>query len=108
MNPRRLGDFLKSKFGLFVVFVVVLFSGLWIYGRHQTKEHDAAKLATQSARKVEIGRVRVPLDQGLESGLPQQAQSQTAAQTEKERQPLADAIKAAFVPVTHTIKIEAQ
>jgi hypothetical protein len=31
-----------------------------------------------------------------------------AAQTEKEREPLAQAIKAAFVPVTHTIKIEAQ
>jgi len=31
-----------------------------------------------------------------------------AAQTEKEREPLAEAIKAAFVPVTHTIKIEAQ
>jgi lysophospholipase L1-like esterase len=31
-----------------------------------------------------------------------------AMATEKERQPLADAIKAAFVPVTHTIKIEAQ
>ena len=29
-----------------------------------------------------------------------------AAQTEKERQPLAQAIQAAFVPVTHTIKIE--
>jgi lysophospholipase L1-like esterase len=29
-----------------------------------------------------------------------------AAQTENERQPLAEAIKAAFVPVTHTIKIE--
>jgi hypothetical protein len=29
-----------------------------------------------------------------------------AAQTEKEREPLAEAIKAAFVPVTHTIKIE--
>jgi hypothetical protein len=29
-----------------------------------------------------------------------------AAQTEKEREPLAAAIKAAFVPVTHTIKIE--
>ena len=31
-----------------------------------------------------------------------------AARTEKEREPLAAAIKAAFVPVTHTIKIEAQ
>ena len=31
-----------------------------------------------------------------------------AAQSEKERQPLAAAIKSAFVPVTHTIKIEAE
>ena len=31
-----------------------------------------------------------------------------AAQTEKEREPLVAAIKAAFVPVTHTIKIEPQ
>ena len=30
-----------------------------------------------------------------------------AAQTEKEREPLAEAIRAAFVPVTHTIKIAA-
>ncbi len=29
-----------------------------------------------------------------------------AAETEKEREPLAAAIKAAFVPVTHTLKIE--
>jgi hypothetical protein len=31
-----------------------------------------------------------------------------AARTELERAPLAAAIKAAFVPVTHTVKIEAQ
>ncbi len=31
-----------------------------------------------------------------------------ATQTEKERQPLVAAIKSAFVPVTHTIKIEAE
>jgi len=30
-----------------------------------------------------------------------------AAETEKKRAPLAEAIKAAFVPVTHTIRIEA-
>lgn len=73
MNPRAIGNFFKSKFGLFVVFVVVLFSGLAIYGRHQAQEREAAKLAAQSAKKVELGQVRVPLDQGLESGLPQQA-----------------------------------
>jgi len=32
----------------------------------------------------------------------------TAASTEAKRQPLADAVAAAFVPVTHTIRIEAE
>ena len=73
MNPRNLVNFLKSKFGLFIVFVVVLFSGLWIYGRHQAGEREAAKLAAQRNKKIELGQVNVPLDQGLESGLPQKA-----------------------------------
>ena len=59
MNPRAIGNFFKSKFGLFVVFVVVLFSGLALYGRHQAKEREAAKLAAQNAKKVELGQVRV-------------------------------------------------
>ncbi|MBI5769691.1 MAG: hypothetical protein HZA93_18085 [Verrucomicrobia bacterium] len=80
MNPRNLGNFFKSKFGLFVVFVVVLFSGLAIYGRQQAQEREAAKLAAQNAKKVELGQVRVPLDQGLESGLPQQARPPAAVQ----------------------------
>jgi len=83
MNPRALGNFFKSKFGLFVVFVVVLFSGLALYGRHQAQEREAAKLAAQNAKKVELGQVRVPLDQGLESGVPQQAKP-TAAKSENE------------------------
>ena len=45
MNPRALGNFLKSKLGLFVIFVVVLFSGLAVYGQHQAKERELAKLA---------------------------------------------------------------
>lgn len=72
MNPRNFANFLKSKFGLFVVFVVVLFSGLWIYGRQQAGERQAAKLAAHGAKKIELGQVQVPLDKGLESGLPQQ------------------------------------
>ncbi len=80
MNPRNLGNFFKSKFGLFVVFVAVLFSGLAIYGRQQAQEREAAKLAAQNAKKVELGQVRVPLDQGLESGLPQQARPPAVAQ----------------------------
>ena len=76
MNPRRVVDFLKSKFGLFVLFVVVLFTGLWIYGRHQTAEREAQKLAAQSKKAVDLGQVRVPLNQGLENGLPQQVRPQ--------------------------------
>ena len=34
----------------------------------------------QSTKKVELGQVRVPLDQGLENGLPQQARPQVVAQ----------------------------
>jgi len=83
MNPRAIGNFFKSKFGLFVVFVVVLFSGLALYGRHQAQEREAAKLAAQNAKKVELGQVRVPLDQGLESGVPQQAKP-TATKSENE------------------------
>jgi hypothetical protein len=73
MNPRNVGNFLKSKFGLFVVFVAVLFSGLAIYGKHQSNERAAARLAAQNSKKVELGQVQVPLNQGLEDGMPQQA-----------------------------------
>ncbi len=72
MNPRNIGNFLKSKFGLFVVFVVVLFSGLAIYGKHQSNEREVAKLAAQNTKKVELGQVALPLDKGLENGMPQQ------------------------------------
>lgn len=75
MNPRSVGNFLKSKFGLFVVFVAVLFSGLGIYGRQQANEREKAKLAPHSTKKVELGQMKLPLDKGLESGLPQQAGS---------------------------------
>lgn len=84
MNPRNLGNFFKSKFGLFVVFVVVLFSGLWIYAGHQAGEREAAKLAAQSGKKVELGQVKMPLNQGLESGVPQQVKPAAGATTEKE------------------------
>ncbi len=78
MNPRNIGNFLKSKFGLFVVFVAVLFSGLAIYGKHQSNERTAARLAAQNAKKVELGQVQVPLNQGLEDGMPQQARGPSA------------------------------
>lgn len=72
MNPRNLGNFFKSKFGLFVVFIVLLFSGLYLYGRYQASEQELAKLAPQKGKKIEIGAVKLALNQGLESGVPQQ------------------------------------
>ncbi len=80
MNPRSIGNFLKSKLGLFVVFVVVLFSGLWIYGRHQASQREAAKLAAHQRKKVELGQVQVPLDKGLESGVPQRSRPPGSSQ----------------------------
>ncbi len=84
MNPRALGNFFKSKFGLFVVFVVVLFAGLWIYGQKQAGEREAAKLAAQKNKKVELGQMKVPLNQGLESGTPQQVKPEGAKPAEGE------------------------
>jgi hypothetical protein len=87
MNPRALGNFFKSKFGLFVVFVVVLFGGLWIYGQKQAGEHEAAKLAAQKNKKVELGQMKVPLNHGLESGTPQQVKPEGAKPAEGELVP---------------------
>ena len=92
MSPRSVGNFLKSKFGLFVLFVAVLFSGLGIYGKHQADAREAAKLAAQNPKKVELGQVRLPLDKGLESGIPQQVRPSAAAQPEQ------DVTSAAIVP----------
>jgi hypothetical protein len=69
MNPRRLKDFLMSKFGMFVVFVVVLFGGLWAYGRSQAGQ--AARLAA-TVKQAGLGHMAAPLNEGLESGVPQQ------------------------------------
>jgi hypothetical protein len=92
MSPRSVGNFLKSKFGLFVLFVAVLFSGLGIYGKHQADAREAEKLAAQNPKKVELGQVRLPLDKGLESGIPQQVRPSPAAQPEQ------DVAGAAIVP----------
>ena len=83
MNPRSLTRFLKSKFGLFVIFVAVLFTGLWIYSRHQAGVREAEKLAAQNRKKVELGQMRMPLNQGLENGLPQQARPAGESTNEK-------------------------
>jgi hypothetical protein len=71
MNPRAVKNFLTSKFGLFVVFVAVLFGGVWLCGRNQAEQRQAARVAA-AAKKTELGKVKVPLNEGLESGLPQQ------------------------------------
>ena len=84
MNPRNVGNFLRSRFGLFLVFVVVLFSGLAIYGRQQATERQVARLAAQNGRKAELGQVRMALDKGLEDGMPQQARRATRAGAEAE------------------------
>jgi hypothetical protein len=73
MNPRKLWAFLTSKFGLFMLFLAVLITGLWIYGQRQGQAKQSAKLAAQSGKKVELGQVRVPLEKNLENGIPQQA-----------------------------------
>lgn len=73
MNPRSIKNFLTSKFGLFVVFLAVLFSGLWMYGRSQVEQKRATQLSAQRGAKVDLGRVKIALNQGLEGGIPQRA-----------------------------------
>jgi hypothetical protein len=70
MNPRVIRNFFTSKFGLFVVFVFVLFGGLFVYGQHQSNAQDVAR-ASRGAKKVELGQMGAPLSQGLEDGVPQ-------------------------------------
>ncbi len=77
MSPRRLTDSLRSRFGLFVLFVAVLFIGLWLYGRHRSEAEAAKAVEVQRKREIELGRVRIPLDQGLENGLPQEVRGPT-------------------------------
>lgn len=79
MNPRKIWEFLTSKFGLFLVFLAVLFTGLWIYGSRQSEAKRVAKLATQPGKQVNLGQVRVPLEKGLENGLPQQVEMRSAS-----------------------------
>lgn len=72
MNPRAIRNFFTSKFGLFVVFVGLLFSGLFVYGQRQANDRDATR-ASRGAKKVELGQMGAPLSQGLEDGVPQKA-----------------------------------
>jgi hypothetical protein len=79
MNPRKLWEFLTSKFGLFLVFLAVLFTGLWIYGSRQAEAKRVAKLSAQPGKQVKLGQVRVPLEKGLENGLPQQVEARSVS-----------------------------
>lgn len=82
MNPRAIKNFFTSRFGLFVVFVGVLFSGLLVYGHSQAEQKEATRLAA-SAKKTDLGKVQLPLNDGLENGLPQQAGSRDKAENGK-------------------------
>lgn len=72
MNPRRIWDFLRSRFGLFVVFVAALFIGSWLIGRHAMAARQSSRLALRG-KHVELGQVAEPLGDGLQSGTPQTA-----------------------------------
>ena len=48
MNPRNVWIFLTSKFGLFMVFLALLITGLWIYGRREGQAKQAARIAKVS------------------------------------------------------------
>jgi hypothetical protein len=72
MNPRAVRSFLTSKFGLFVVFVFVLFTGLFVYGQRQVSDRESAR-ASRGTKKVDLGQMGRPLSQGLEDGIPQRA-----------------------------------
>jgi len=62
---------------------------------------DAAVAAKQAFETKQI-------KQSFRSAAAKADMEAVAAQTEQERAPLADAIQTAFVPVTHTLKIEAE
>lgn len=72
MNPRRAWDFLRSRFGLFLAFVAVVFIASWFFGRHEVRERQAARLAVRG-KQVDLGQVSEPLGGGLENGTPQRA-----------------------------------
>lgn len=80
MNPRLVKNFLTSRFGSFVIFVAVLFSGLWLYGQNQAGQKQAAR-AVAAAKKAELGRMHAPLNQGLEDGVPQKSGDDATAGT---------------------------
>ena len=114
MNPRSAWQFLTSKFGLFLVFLAVLFVGLWIFGRQQAAAHESSRVA-QSTKSPEVGQVRLPLEKGLEDGLPQQVEpptAQTGASTDGQLVPfkpgtyVAPPLPAPAPPATRIVETE--
>jgi hypothetical protein len=77
MNPRLVRNFFTSKFGLFLVFVAVLFTSLFVYGQRQASERETNR-AKKGAQKVELGQMGAPLSQGLEDGVPQKVDAKGA------------------------------
>lgn len=73
MNPRALKSFLTSKFGFFVAFVAVLFTGLFVYGQQDARAKQAGRPGRNA--KGELGQMQTPLSEGLEDGVPRQAAS---------------------------------
>lgn len=80
MNPRAVRNFLTSRFGVFVVFVCVLFGGLFVYGQRQAGERSRER-ANRGPRNIELGQMGAPLTQGLEDGLPQKSKAPRDGQT---------------------------
>ena len=80
MNPRRFTQFLRSRFGLFLVFVAALFIGVWFFGRHQMRDRQVARMAPQAGTHVDLGQVSEPLGRGLEGGVPRRAAVRRSAE----------------------------
>jgi hypothetical protein len=80
MNPRRFTQFLRSRFGLFLVFVAALFIGVWFFGRHQMRDRQVARMAPQAGTRVDLGQVSEPLGRGLEGGVPRRAAVRRSAE----------------------------
>src|SRR3984957_18955003 len=73
MNPRHFTQFLRSRFGLFLIFVAALFIGVWFFGRHQMRDRQSARMAPQAGTHVNLAHVSEPLGKGLDGGVPQSA-----------------------------------
>ena len=80
MNPRRFTQFLRGRFGLFLVFVAALFIGVWFFGRHQMRDRQVARMAPQAGTHVDLGQVSEPLGRGLEGGVPRRAAVRRSAE----------------------------